>query len=214
VVDPEAYKYILIQKKYKKQEVFSFVTELLLNGGISGYNVDTEKWKFSRKLLSPMFNPQVLKKMNSRIFSHIEERTINLLDGENSKTFDNFFEKISQITLTIIIKVVFGTNMEFLEEFGKSYNDTIANFPQVLFQIILFGQWITKVSLPWNKNFFENKAKVEAEVKKLIQSKKQENEKTTDYLDLLSIMINANDEFGNKFTEDQLLSESLVILLF
>jgi cytochrome P450 len=77
--------------------------------------------------------------------------------------------------------------------------------------IALFGLNYLKIPFSSNTRFLKNKAKMEKMVKEVIEKRKK-NDNQSKGKELLSLMMDAEDENGQKISDQGLIDESLTFL--
>eukprot|EP01080_Neovahlkampfia_damariscottae_P006486 gene6486-10494_t len=208
VQDAEAVKQITIKQNWRKSPVTRDIFTSLLGYGLVG--IEGDFWKKHRSLVMPSFSQANLKKMTKPIINQTK-KYLNEID-EKGLVLEDFTESISQLALSVILKVGFGTNDHQIEELAKDFQKLTEEFLPVLIGVVGVSKLFTKLPFPFFTKFYNRKLKIQNEISKIIENKRIQVDVPTDYTDLLSILMDATDEDGANFTKEELFDECLTFL--
>eukprot|EP01080_Neovahlkampfia_damariscottae_P008291 gene8291-115_t len=126
ITDAEAVKQVTIQKKWKKSKSMNKAMEVLLGLGL--VVIEDDLWKIHRNLIMPSFSQQNLKNMVKTINKETN-RYLQKLERKNL-IFPNFISTISELTLSVILVVGFGTDPEMTSELEDNFTNLYNGFIQ------------------------------------------------------------------------------------
>ncbi|XP_023948380.2 cytochrome P450 4c3 isoform X3 [Bicyclus anynana] len=130
IYNPNDIEKILSSTKYiEKQQPYTFLRGWLGEGLLTSYG---KKWQRRRKLLTPAFHFNILR----RFFRTFEEETEELLkkvEAEVSNERTDIGKLISNMTLKAVCKTAMGTSMnEGIQALSAKYFDAIQNLGAIL----------------------------------------------------------------------------------
>ena len=174
--------------------------------------LDGKKHTERRRLLMPPFHGESLHECSQKIVD-ITNRV-----GDRLKTNQPFEVRpvMQEITLRVILNVVFGLDSgtryerlrELLVELIKTFNTPVKSLPLIF--PLLKQDW-GKFS-PWGR-FLQLKAEIKQLIYQEIETRRIAIAKGESYRDVLSLLLSAKDDWGNKLTDEELHDE-LITLLF
>eukprot|EP01080_Neovahlkampfia_damariscottae_P008985 gene8985-1084_t len=216
VRDPQAVKEIMVSqaKNFPKNPISADIFESFLGKGLVASSGD--HWRVHRTLIAPVFTPENVSKMvdimKDETRKYCDEKWKKMeLDGV--VTINNASNEISKLTQRIIAGAAFGSENEtFFDEMADLWHDLVQDFGSSMFLIAIFGVYSLYLPLPNNMRFLKNKQKMTKMVKGLIEKRKTENSQKMKGKELLSLMIDAEDEDGKKIDDQGLVDESLTFL--
>eukprot|EP01080_Neovahlkampfia_damariscottae_P000436 gene436-6849_t len=206
--DEEAVKHITIQKKWKKTHTSNSIFQGLVGDGLVA--IEGEIWKNHRSLIMPSFSQMNVKNMVSQIIEETNKKLDSFEKNNKNLIFEHFTENISQITLSVICAVGFGGDIDGIDEFAEDFVHLVDDYFLVMLGLVFIGKWFSKLPLPHNIKFNKTRAKLEKKVLEIIDKRKKENDLSG--RDLLSLMICAQSEDGNNFSNQELFDESITFL--
>lgn len=204
--DAEVVKTMTITKKFTKTDLVFKIFEELVGKGLA--SIDGDQWKFHRNLIMPVFIPQNIQKMYSQMVKHVKTY---LDDWKIGKEFDNFISISSEISLILICSCGFGHDLEGLSELGHLFESLVDHYLPVIVGLSTVGTYYPLLPIPSTQKFHAIKRKIEGIINQIIEKRRNETVKR-DSTELLTIMIQANDDEGKKFTNQELIDESLTFL--
>ena len=208
ITDADAVKQITIQKKWKKSKVMNEAMKILLGSGL--VVIEDDLWKKHRNLIMPSFSQQNLKNMVNTINIETKKLLDNLEKTNENLIFPNFISTISELTLSVILVVGFGTNTDMTSELEQDFTELYHGFYPIAVGMAIFGEYAYSLPFPHNFRFSKIKSTIQYKITKIIESRKIEKPNPDGFRDLLSLLIDASDEEGNNFTTQELIDESMV----
>ncbi|CAH2108081.1 unnamed protein product [Euphydryas editha] len=144
IYDPEDIATILSSEQFNEKDVpYNFIRPWLNNGLITS---NGHKWLQRRKMLTPAFHLNVLKKFVEVFVEHVEhfQKSVES-EGANEKT--NLYQLISQVTLKILCETSMGTSKQCsLESVFHKYFHAIEAISECALQrtcrVWYFFDWI------------------------------------------------------------------------
>ena len=197
----------MIQKKWKKTKEINNVLGFLLGFGL--VTIEGDLWKKHRNLIMPSFSQQNLQNMVKKIIIETN-RNLNSFERTDQMIFPNFLMNISEMTLSVIMSIGFGTDSTMTSELVKDFKELLEDGQKVAVGVAAFGKWTYSLPLSHNFNFSKTKKKIQGKINLMINERKKDNMVHAGFKDLLSLMIAASDGEGNNFSNEELLDESLV----
>lgn len=164
---------------------------------------DGEDWKKNSKFIRPFFSGKGMDRLIPEMRKVISESCSNI---SNDKI--NIHNKINKLTLDLISYSLFSNSFgNTSEEFLDSVTKLMTYVVYRLRQPLSIPLWIP---IKRNRDFKKRRARLVAQVNELISSRKDSGQMNGD---ILQALIDARDEYGNRFNDKQLLDE-LITLLF
>ena len=201
-------------KIFPKDPVASDIFETFLGNGLVASS--GEHWKLHRTLIAPVFTPDNVSKMIDIMIDETKkycEIKWEKLEQNGTFIINNASNEISKLTQRIIAGAAFGSEDEtFFDEMADLWHDLVQDFGQTMFLIALFGTNSVYLPFPMNLRFLKNKKKMNEMVRGLIEKRKNENTQKMKGKELLSLMIDSEDENGKKINDQGLVDESLTFL--
>ena len=210
-MDEEAIKQVTIQRKWPKTKVSNLIFQGIIGNGLVAIEGDT--WKNHRTIIMPSFSQMNIKSMTDEIVKVTMEKLDSFEKNNKKMIFEEFTENVSTITLAVIAAVGFGGDIDGIDELTEDFVNLVEDYFPVMLGLIFFGKWFTKLPFPHHNKYYKTKENLERKVIKIIEKKKKEFQNTGSIgRDLLSMMIDAQDEEGKNFTNSELFDESLTFL--
>lgn len=204
--DADVVKWITITKKFTKTEVAFKMFEGLIGKGLP--SIDGDQWKFHRNLIMPVFNPQNLQKMFKKMYKDVEDQ---IKDWKDEMAIENFISTSSEISLKIICSSGFGQDLDGLNDLAHLFEKLVDHYLPVIIGLSTIGTFYPSLPVPSTQRFKEIKKKIEGVINDIIEKRRNQGSKK-EASELLTIMIQANDDEGKKFTNQELIDESLTFL--
>ncbi|MEO1053894.1 MAG: cytochrome P450 [Bacteroidota bacterium] len=193
VTDPEIAKHVMVSnnKNYIKGVGIERVRVLLGNGIMVS---EGDYWKRQRRMIQPAFHRQVIADM-SRL---MHDANVTLRERWSSKVEAgeriNITEETSDITLSIVLKSIFGKDLdELIEEKGENPFDVVKDETS---RDLMFAMR------------FRNLSKVITEI---VEKRKAENRIEMDFLSML--METRDKETDENMTHKELLDEVMTLIV-
>nr|XP_061806420.1 cholesterol 24-hydroxylase-like [Nerophis lumbriciformis] len=126
---PETVKEILMSPKYPKDmflhtRLFSMFGQRFLGNGLVTAR-DHDQWYKQRRIMDPAFSSLYLRSLTGTFNERAESLMTKLSDIADKKTEANMLELVNKVTLSVIIKVAFGIDLELLETTASPFPDAI-----------------------------------------------------------------------------------------
>eukprot|EP01080_Neovahlkampfia_damariscottae_P009996 gene9996-2315_t len=210
VNDPEGVKQVAVQKKLPKAALLkTLFTEILGSGLVA---IEGDVWRRHRNLVAPSFSGKNMKKIMKQIFSETEKHLDELEKHNENLLFNNYTDEVSEITLRVICSVAFGNDDENINELSSDFKNLLTTGFPILAGTMMFGSIFTKLPIPINFNFQNAKKIMNDRVNKIIEKRKFESQNQQDYKELLTTLINAKDEDGENFNDQEIFDEAMTFL--
>lgn len=163
------------------------------------FSMNGDKHKQQRRLMMPAFH----KKRIESYRDDMVDITRRMLDGWMLNTERDLYEDLMQLTLEIACKTLFGIDVR------ESHNN-IGKMIQTWIKMNLNPTIMLKVDLPGTpyRRFTQASNQLDAEIRRIIDSKRTSG---TEQLDVLSMLINMRDENGEQMTEDELIGQANIL---
>ncbi|MBK1989987.1 cytochrome P450 [Sphaerospermopsis aphanizomenoides BCCUSP55] len=165
-----------------------------------------ELWQRQRRLMQPAFHRE-------RIFSYGEvmiDYTNRMLKTWHEGEIRDIHEDMMYLTLEIVAKTLFGTELiKDVEQVGKAMQVSIEYFESRNTNLLLYliPDW---VPLPHNLRYQQAVQQFDNLINRIIQQKR---ESAKDSGDLLSMLLNVQDEDGTRMTDTQIRDELITLLI-
>lgn len=202
--NPEHIQEIMVtnKKDYAKSDDYKILKYSLGNGLLTS---EGEFWKKQRRIAQPAFHKESMKKLLDIMI----ESTQKTVDGWKQKTQIQLTDEMNFLTLDIVTKCLFGTKLE--TDYAK-IQKTITVENEYLAERIM-KPFKPPFWVPTSKNRAYRKARSYSSSLILdIIKKRQEN--PSQHHDLLSMLMNAEDEeTGERMSNQQLKDESITIFV-
>lgn len=166
--------------------------------------------KIHRKLVQPGFH---FRRIEGYAKTMIEYTDRYLRDwpeqGERDINDDMF-----RLTMYIVSKTLFDTNMSVLENQSSSIGQSIAEFQAIadkqFKQVFLMPEW---VPTPTNFKIKRIRKGLHDTISKMIESRRDANGEFETRDDLMSMLLSATYEDGSKMTENQIMDELVTLFV-
>lgn len=189
-----------IKSRYFRREL-SFLGQGILNS-------DGELWRRQRRLVQPAFHRQRVNAYGEVMVSHAERMLATWRDGE----IRDVHQEMTNLTLGIVAKVLFGAETDKAEEIGEvlrwlaKHTNRLEEQGSAMVMRFLLGNFPT----PTNLRFRKGIERLDKVIYGLI-NERRENGK--DSGDLLSMLLRFRNEEGNQISDKQLRDEVMTLLL-
>jgi cytochrome P450 len=189
-----------IKSRYFRREL-SFLGQGLLNS-------EGELWRRQRRLAQPAFHRQRINSYGEVMVSHAERMLATWKDGE----IRDIHQEMTNLTLGIVAKVLFGAETEKAEEVGEvlrwlgKHTNRLEEQGSAMVVRFLLGNFPT----PTNLRFRKGIGRLDEVIYGLINWRRENGK---DSGDLLSMLLRFRDEEGNRISDKQLRDEVITLLL-
>lgn len=202
--EPELVRKILTDKSIEKVELNRKLFFPVIGNGLLAS--EGELWRKQRKSISHLFRPKRLGNYQALMRDPVKEFVSGLTDTNPT----NLTEGATLVTIQILVRSIFGLENNFSVGDLEKHLEILANqFVKRVSSIVQYPLW-----LPTPNNRIMNKSTVEVLriVKNLIDSHDQlslEDSQNT----LIQALRSAEDEHGNKMSEQQIFDEVATFFL-
>lgn len=202
---PDYIEEVLVKKSsmFSKHPTLHILRRMLGNGLLTN---EGESWQYQRRLIQPAFHRE-------RICSHgdvMVEYTNRLLTTWRDGEMRDVQEDMMRLTLEIVAKTLFDAEVTTeVEEVGDAMKKSIEYFDSRNTNVLLYliPDWVPTF---YNLRF----QKVVRQLDKVIYSIIQQRQKNTkDTNDLLSMLLQAQDENANGMSNQQLRDEVMTLFI-
>lgn len=207
---PEGIQQILTNDRqtfFPSGELNGILTPIV--GYSSLLSLDGQKHKRERKLMMPSFHGErmhyygdLLKEIVDRVFSKFTVNSVFIAR-----------EVMQDISLQVILEVVFGLREgENFDRIAQLIKSILNRFNQPINISFLFYEWLRKDWGKWSPwgNFIRIQKELDNLIYQEIQTRRREN--NCDRLDMLSLLLSAQDENGEGMSDQELRDELMLIL--
>lgn len=162
-----------------------------------------------RKLMAPIFQPRHIVKYVDTIVQYGEHIAL----GWPDKAVIDLNQQMINLTMSIIGKVLFDVDMlKETDELGAAmatgFEHTVRKLSSPL---MLPESWPT----PYNRRFREATNLLENRILQMIEERRKQREQPqyhVEHFDLLSLLLNAQDEDGSHMSDRQVMDECIILL--
>ncbi|MDX1451775.1 MAG: cytochrome P450 [Oleiphilaceae bacterium] len=196
-------------KNFRKADREINILSAFIGNGLVTNN-DTNDHKKQRKLVQPGFH---FRKIQGYAQTMIDYTDRYLADWENAQRRD-ISDDMFRLTMYIVSKTLFNTDMEQLENNADTVGDAIGQIQRIadqrfnqLFQI---PKWI-----PTPNNLREKKinASLRTMIRDMIQARTRADGSFEDGDDLMAMLLNARYEDGSAMSEQQIMDELITLFI-
>jgi cytochrome P450 len=165
---------------------------------------DGDFWLRQRRLMQPAFHRNRIRSYGGIMTDYAEREIAGWNPGESR----DIHADMMHITLEIVAKALFGAEIGPAEmaEVGKSLEVALARF----IDRISLMRFIDHLPIPRNIRFRKALAALDRIIYAIIESRRKSGERGDD---LLSMLLNAQDEDGSRMTDRQVRDESITLFL-
>ncbi|MET0403925.1 MAG: cytochrome P450, partial [Cystobacter sp.] len=200
---PEHIEHVLVARH--RHYVKDKLQRRLLGGRLLGNGLLTnegESWLRQRRLMQPAFHRQRLAAYGQVMGAHARRQLALWHDGETR----DVYEDMMRLTLGIVIKSLFGLEMEGeAETVGPSLARVMEHFAKV--QALLVPEWLPT---PENRGYLAALEQLDTLVTRIIRRRREAG---GDAEDLLSLLLHVQDENGQRMDDTQIRDEVLTLAL-
>lgn len=212
IFEPEDIKHVLQEnnRNYRKSKAYK-VLEIFLGQGL--LTSEGDFWRRQRRLAQPAFHRQRLATMVDAMNHEAVEMLERWERHKPSKPID-ISEEMMQITLLIVTKALFGTNVKHLI---GNISDELTNLNEFAnHRISTVFQFPLSWPMPSHLKFKKSVTKIEAIIYEIIDSRRQALAQNPDaqFDDLMQMLMDAEDEeTGERMNNKQLRDEITTIFM-
>ncbi|MCW1970983.1 MAG: cytochrome P450 [Anaerolineae bacterium] len=211
VSHPKLASEVLIERKhtFKRSNIFEGGTPLTYVLGLSLITTDGESWLAKRRLMQPIFHRQRIAGMGDTMVAAGQLMLANWEKHSTNPAALNFSEEMKTVTLDIINRTMFSTNvLPEIDKIGQTIDNSLTWISgRITNPIQLPARWPT----PANRRFWGNRALMDAYLYKIIRDRRAEvdaGRRTQETSDLLDMLLAARDEdTGAGMNDEQVRNE-------
>ncbi|HYI00753.1 cytochrome P450 [Hyalangium sp.] len=200
---PEHIEHVLVtrQRNYIKDKLQRVLLRESLGNGLLAS--DGEFWLRQRRLMQPAFHRQRLATYGQVMSEHSQRFLARWRDGDSR----DISEDMMELTLGIVVRCLFGLEVEdkATEGVGPAFAKVIDHFSKV--QTLVVPSWIPT---PENLGYRTALRKLYRIVDGIIHQRRQAG---GDRGDLLSMLLQVQDEDGSRMSDQQIRHEALTLML-
>jgi len=200
---PEYYKYVMLENwsNFPKSDRYKVFSPLI---GDSILSANGPRWKFRRTLIQPLLSTKKIK-----VFDEPIQKTIQgMIHGLDKQEQINISQMMSQITFKLICRLSFSGDIE--EKFDEFSNLVHTLAKESKDRAITPFLFLNKAPLPRNFKYRNLSSRAHQIVDQIIHHR---IENPSNEVDLLSLMLTAKDEEGNKLSLVDLRHELTTLLI-
>lgn len=202
--DPQLIGQVLVKQssKFQKSVIYKKVLSDYLGDGL--LISDGEFWKRQRKLTQPAFHTRRIQNYADVMVEH----SLNLREGWQPGQVINIAQDMMQLTLFIVAKTLFDSDVhQEVDEIGGAMDVMLHTVIETTRRIIRLPQWIPT---PQRLRKQQSINTLNTIIMNIINQRRQMG---SDKGDLLSMLLLAEDENGNRMTDEQVKNEALTLFL-
>jgi cytochrome P450 len=201
--NPEHIEHVLVSRHrhYIKDKLQRrLLGERLLGNGL--LTSEGDFWLRQRRLMQPAFHRQRLAAYGRVMVEHSQRQLASWRDGEVRDVYPDML----RLTLGIAVKCLFDLEMEGeAESVGPALARVMEHFASM--QALLLPDWLPT---PENLGYRAAVDRLDALVSGLVQRRRETG---TDAGDLLSLLLQVQDEDGSRMSDQQIRDEVLTLVL-
>ncbi len=189
-------------KKFAKGRGMNFIKKVIGNGLLAS---EGELHLRQRRLMQPLFQKKRIAAFAALMGSSADGFNVRLY---NRKPVD-MANEMMKLTLTIAGRALFSLDIrEECEQIGRSLDTAMRLFPRLMMPA---GSLLFRMPLPQTRAFNRAVAHLDAVIREMIAERRRVLPEGPD--DLLTLLLNARDEQGEKGMSDRQVRDELITLL-
>ena len=200
---PELIHQVLVEDadKYYKSSVTKSVLAPAIGNGI--FNSDGSFWRRQRKLMQPAFHTKRIGAYADAM-TRLTDALVEHWHGGQTLMLD---QQMAHLTMEIISKILFDAEVEEdLTTISQSITAVLKRTDERFNQVPTIPYWIPNRT---NRDLRRNIATLDALIQRFIDERRQAGYQ--DKGDLLSMLLEAQDDDGNGMTDKQLRDEAMTV---
>jgi cytochrome P450 len=201
--NPEHIEHVLVARH--RHYIKDKLQRQLLGGRLLGKGLltnDGDSWLRQRRLMQPAFHRQRLATYGLVMAEHARRMLASWRDGE----VRDVYADMMRLTLGIVIKSLFDLEVEGeAEAVGPALGRVMEHFASV--QCLVFPEWLPT---PENLGYRAAVERMDTFVSEIIQRRREAGAESGD---LLSLLLQVQDEEGNRMSDRQIRDEVLTLAL-
>ncbi|PTX92791.1 cytochrome P450 [Verrucomicrobia bacterium LW23] len=203
IAEPELIAQVLVKqsRQFEKSLAIKSTRRFLGNGLLTAEGADHVR---NRRLMQPAFHMQRVAAYGDSMVQYAEEAQAQWKDGQEI----DIAEEMMKLTLRVVGKTLFNSDTgEVGERVSQAMSVLMNLFP--LFQLPFFP-WLEHLPLPFVRRMRAADATLNEVVLGIIAERHKDNR---DEGDLLSMLLNSQEEDGTGLTDEQVRDEVLTLFL-
>src|SRR6187431_1163895 len=202
---PDLIKEVLTtqHRNFVKGRPLEMAKELLGEGLLTS---EGEFHKRQSRLIQPAFHRNAIESCATAM----TECSANLMDGWSEDMQVDIKEEMTNMSIAIAGKAMFGTD---IKKEAKEINKALDTATDLFGRIALpFSEWLLKLPIPSTRRFFKAKARLDDTIYGMIAARQRNK---VNNRDLLSLLLNSQDEKvdGGGMNDQQVRDEALTLFL-
>lgn len=199
---PDGLREVLVTKASQFDKPVSLKTVLKDVAGQNVFTADGDFWRKQRKLMQPAFHSQRIGEYADTMVDYAHRNLANWTDQQEVDV--ELFN--TTLTMQIITKTMFDANIDDeSQEIGEIFVDLFKVINRRLQMLFPIPSWIPTHD---NRVVHQGAARVKGLLKAIIDQRQGD---TIDHGDLLSMLMMAEDDNGQRMSTEQILNELVVI---
>ena len=190
-------------RNFVKGRPLEMAKELLGEGLLTS---EGEFHKRQSRLIQPAFHRNAIESCATAM----TECSANLMDGWSEDMQVDIKEEMTNMSIAIAGKAMFGTD---IKKEAKEINKALDTATDLFGRIALpFSEWLLKLPIPSTRRFFKAKARLDDTIYGMIAARQRNK---VNNRDLLSLLLNSQDEKvdGGGMNDQQVRDEALTLFL-
>ena len=200
---PDHIRYVLVEnnQNYVKGEIFQRQLSLLGEGVL---NAEGERWRRQRHMVEPAFHPNRIAGYEEPMTDFTERLVDDYTDGE----VRNVHGDMMTLTLEIVAHALFDVDIrEAQDDVGRALETVMAHSRRRSARLVNIPDW---VPTPGNVQYLRAANALDSIVSGIIEERRDGDD---DSLDVVSMLMTAEDESGEGMTDEQIHDEVMTLLL-
>ncbi|HLP88606.1 MAG TPA: cytochrome P450 [Nostocaceae cyanobacterium] len=202
---PDYIEEVLVKKHhlFVKHQSFYLLRRLWGEGILVSHG---EFWQRQRRMMQPAFHRERIFSYGEVMVNYAKKLVANWHDGE----VRDIHEEMMRVTLEVVAKTLFGVELDSeVEQVGKAMQTSIEYFETRNTSLLLYflPDWLP---IPLNVKFKNTVKQLDQLVYRIIQKKRESGK---DDGDLLSMLMQIQDEDGIGMTDKQLRDELITLII-
>ncbi len=201
--DPDSIDYVLVTaaRNFTKHFALRMNSLLLANGLLTS---EGDFWLRQRRLIQPAFQRDRVSAYGGVMVAYTERLLAGWRDGETR----DLHAEMMRLTLEIVAKTLFDADVgDHTSNVGAALEVAMASFVSRLFKMFPLPRWLPT---PGNLRLKRAVRRLDAIIYGLIEQRRRD---ATPRSDLLSMLVQAQDEDGTRMTSRQVRDEAMTLFL-
>lgn len=210
VSNPDYFQHILRdnQRNYVKSDAFYSSGRLIVGNGL--ITSDGDFWLRQRRMMQPHFHRQQITALSHVMMESIEQMLGGWLAPGQTEAPMDVRERMSEITINVTTRVIFGSNTLSQEELHQANDDQLFIIKYVALRgyTVFLPGW---VPIPGTPRFNQTMQRTRERVQRIIDQVRAKGDQSNT---LISMLINTVDEeTDERMTDQQLMDEAMSLFI-